>query len=142
MSITKHLLLNWYSSMKKNFWNIRIIFDVANWLWKSEFCNFQQLLCKFTQDLKKILGSSLTFTLKEGPVRCAKVCNKSWVILSCFCQLSSFPFKKWENRLLACFIDTARIFHGNDMQIFTQKKSAKKSEWQSANKFALIFFRF
>ena len=59
-----------------------------------------------------------------------------------FCQLSSFPFKKWENRLLACFIDTARIFHGNDMQIFTQKKSAKKSEWQSANKFALNFFRF
>ena len=22
------------------------------------------------------------FTLKEGPVRCAKVCNKSWVILT------------------------------------------------------------
>ena len=30
---------------------------------------------------KKILGSSLAFTLKEGPVRCVKVCNKSWVIL-------------------------------------------------------------
>ena len=27
------------------------------------------------------MGSSLAFTLKEGPVRCAKVCNKSWVIL-------------------------------------------------------------
>ena len=31
---------------------------------------------------KKILmGSSLAFNLKEGPVRCAKVCDKSWVIL-------------------------------------------------------------
>ena len=30
---------------------------------------------------KKLLGSSLAFTLKEGPVRCAKVCDKSWVIL-------------------------------------------------------------
>ena len=30
---------------------------------------------------KILLGSSLTFNLKEGPVRCAKVCDKSWVIL-------------------------------------------------------------
>ena len=29
-----------------------------------------------------LLGSSLTFKLKEGPVRCAKVCSKSWVILT------------------------------------------------------------
>ena len=28
-----------------------------------------------------LLGSSLTFNLKEDPVRCAKVCDKSWVIL-------------------------------------------------------------
>ena len=32
---------------------------------------------------KKILmGSSLAFNLKEGHVRCAKVCDKSWVILN------------------------------------------------------------
>ena len=29
------------------------------------------------------MGSSLAFSLKEDPVRCAKVCDKSWVILSC-----------------------------------------------------------
>ena len=52
MSITEKLLLNWYFSMKKKFRKIRTIFDVENWLWKSEFCNFQQLLRKFTQDLK------------------------------------------------------------------------------------------
>ena len=27
------------------------------------------------------MGSSLAFSLKEDPVRCAKVCDKSWVIL-------------------------------------------------------------
>ena len=27
------------------------------------------------------MGSSLAFSLKEDPVKCAKVCNKSWVIL-------------------------------------------------------------
>ena len=31
-----------------------------------------------------LLGSSLPFNLKEGPVRSAKVCNKSWVILQLF----------------------------------------------------------
>ena len=28
-----------------------------------------------------LLGSSLAFSLKEDPVRCAKVCDESWVIL-------------------------------------------------------------
>ena len=28
------------------------------------------------------MGSSLAFSLKEDPVRCAKVCDKSWVILT------------------------------------------------------------
>ena len=30
---------------------IRIIFEIENWLWKSEFCNFWQLLRKWQQDL-------------------------------------------------------------------------------------------
>jgi hypothetical protein len=29
-----------------------------------------------------LMGSSLAFSLKEDPVRCAKVCDKSWVILT------------------------------------------------------------
>ena len=35
----------------------------------------------YTRPKEYLFGSSLAFTLKEGPVRCAKVCNKSWVIL-------------------------------------------------------------
>ena len=35
----------------------------------------------YTRSKKKLLSSCLAFTLKEGPVRCAKVCYKSWVIL-------------------------------------------------------------
>ena len=38
----------------------------------------------YTRPKKNLLGSSLAFTLKEGPVRCAKVCIKSWVILLCY----------------------------------------------------------
>ena len=30
MSITKNVLLNWYSSMKKKLRNIRMIFDIEN----------------------------------------------------------------------------------------------------------------
>ena len=29
-----------------------------------------------------LMGSSLAFSLEEDPVRCAKVCDKSWVILT------------------------------------------------------------
>ena len=36
MSIIKNVLLKWYSSMKKKFGKIRIIFDIENRLWKSE----------------------------------------------------------------------------------------------------------
>ena len=47
MSITKNVTLKWYSSMKKMFQKSRIIFDVKNWLWKSEISTFGQLISKF-----------------------------------------------------------------------------------------------
>ena len=43
MSITKNVLLNWYLSMKKKLEKIRMIFDIKNWLWKSNFGSFWQL---------------------------------------------------------------------------------------------------
>ena len=43
MSITKNVLLNWYSSMKKKMRKIWMIFDIENWLWKSNFVTFWQL---------------------------------------------------------------------------------------------------
>jgi hypothetical protein len=45
MSITNNLLQKWYSSMKK----IRkclTVFEIENWLWKSESCNFYSTKCK------------------------------------------------------------------------------------------------
>ena len=42
MSLTKNVLLNWYSSMKKKR-KIWMIFDIENWLWKSNFGTFWQL---------------------------------------------------------------------------------------------------
>ena len=37
-----------------------------------------------------LLGSSLAFSLKEDPVRCAKVCDKSWVIIMYISTKRSF----------------------------------------------------
>jgi hypothetical protein len=39
----KNVLLNSYSSMKKKIRKIRMIFDVKNWLWKSDFGTFWHL---------------------------------------------------------------------------------------------------
>ena len=43
------MCLKWYSSMKKKIGKIQIIFDVENWLWKSEIGTFWYL------DLPKLL---------------------------------------------------------------------------------------
>ena len=42
MSMTKYVLLNWYSSMKTKLRKIRMIFDIENWLWKPNFGTFYQ----------------------------------------------------------------------------------------------------
>ena len=44
MSITKNVSLKWYPSMKKIFRKFWIIFDIENWLWKSEIGTFGQLI--------------------------------------------------------------------------------------------------
>ena len=43
MSVTKIVLLNWYPSTKKELRKIGLIFDIDNWLWKSNFGIFWQL---------------------------------------------------------------------------------------------------
>ena len=43
ISITISVLLNWYSSMRKNSRKIRIIYDRENWLWMSNFGTFWHL---------------------------------------------------------------------------------------------------
>ena len=51
--------LKWYSSMKKKFGKIRIIFDIENWLWKSEIGTFWSL------DLEHMLIYQKTFKMKK-----------------------------------------------------------------------------
>ena len=72
------MLHKWNSSMKK-FRMIRILFDIENWLWKSELCTFWRLLLKWPQDLR---GWLLVLGIKKGLVECATVCVKSVVILT------------------------------------------------------------
>ena len=69
MSTTKkNMPLKWYFSMKKKSRRIRII---ENWHWKSEFCNFWRLLCKFKYTRPKIflMGSLLALSIKDSPVK-------------------------------------------------------------------------
>ena len=37
---TKNMPLNWYFSTRKIFRKIRVIFDIENWLWKSDFGSY------------------------------------------------------------------------------------------------------
>ena len=41
MYIKKKVVLNWYYSVKKKFRKIPMIFDVENWLWKSDLGSFE-----------------------------------------------------------------------------------------------------
>ena len=43
MAITKNVLLNWYSSMKKKIRKISMIFHLESWLWKANFGTFWHL---------------------------------------------------------------------------------------------------
>ena len=63
MSITKNVLLNWYCSMKKRNWE-----------------RFEQFLTTSMQvharPKKILLDWLLALSIKEGPVKCATVCDK------------------------------------------------------------------
>ena len=75
--------VNWYSSMKKNR-KIRIIFDIENWLWKSEIRIFQSppakrtLICQ-----KKNYGKVLFFTQLSCHLM-RKLLKKSWIVSSTY----------------------------------------------------------
>ena len=83
MSITRSVPLKSYSSMNFFLRKIRIIFDIENWLWKSEFCHFWQLLLNWVQDLKTFKG--LVLGLNECLVESATVCVKSEDIITWVC---------------------------------------------------------
>ena len=76
----------------------------------------------YTRPKKNSSGSSLAFTLNEGSVRCAKVCNKSWVILKnhdcvivhVYCKMIEFQssaliWDRTSKEYLAFFVQTLQI---------------------------------
>ena len=65
------MILILYSSMKKKIGRIQMIFDIENWLWKSEFCDLHdQILvlenCLFVEWLKRILFEVLYHSWLES----------------------------------------------------------------------------
>ena len=95
MSITKNMPLNWYSSMKKKLRKIRIIFDVENWLWKSEIVIFPSLdLERRLIWQKKFLSLSVSWVkiVKNGKILTFKVnflCQKLSESFSIFFSLKN-----------------------------------------------------
>ena len=81
MSITKNMPLNWYSSMKKKFRKIRTIFDIENWLWKSEIGIFWSL------NLERTLIYQKKFFMKKCYFLSNKAtiwCGSCWKILKSY----------------------------------------------------------
>ena len=79
MSITKNVILNWYSSMKKEFRKIQIIFNLENWL-----C---QILALF--DSSPLIQNS-------------KFNNLVWVCWFLGKNLSNFVCPNWKLHNLYC----------------------------------------
>ena len=91
MYFTKNVVLNWYSSVKKKFRKIRMIFDIENWLWKSDLGTFWRPLWTsvkvksknyfhFTDFFAKI-KPLLTHVWKTPPLRshyCGRFLPKHW----------------------------------------------------------------
>ena len=56
-----------------------------------------------------LLGSSLAFSPKEDPVRCAKVCDKSWVILE--------GVSKTGKKIPTSFMDGPKLEIGKESEV-------------------------
>ena len=65
--ITKNVVLNWYSSVKKKFRKIRMIFDIENWLWKSDLGTFWWPMWTSVKVKSKNYFSFTDFLLKSSP---------------------------------------------------------------------------
>ena len=74
------------------------------------------------------MGSSLAFTLKEGPVRCAKVCNKSWVILRCYCGAQT-ELQKSE-RYLLILLCASKFEFVKSQDLFGVARSLLTESWK------------
>ena len=64
-----------FAKVSDNFWCTKLTLKVRILQFSTTFTQV------YTRPKQNLLGSSLAFTPNEGLVRCAKVHNKSWVIL-------------------------------------------------------------
>ena len=112
---------------------IRIIFDLENWLWMSKFCNFLTTFIQVTARLKFFsIGLLLDLHIKEGLVECAKVCNKSVVILLRF-QGGSFygPMVRYKDLLASlrkCIEGPTQLRSYRDIRYSSNEMRKAKNE--------------
>ena len=86
MSLIKVVLLIWYSSMKKKIGMIWMIFDIENWLCKSEICIFHSIKLPFNAEVKCYLIYVYGFKFRHHTFTLSPTV---WPILSSSC-LPSF----------------------------------------------------
>ena len=110
---------------EKSFRKIWIIFNVANWLWKSEFCNFLTVFTQLTARNKNFLRGRLLFLgLKEGLLESATV----WVILTdtyVLLFIFSYYFSRWYP-----FLHVA-VWWTKSNNIIWRKRSIPTKLWQT-----------
>ena len=111
----KHAL-NWYSSMKKKLRKIRIIFDIENWLWKSENVIFRSL------DLERTLIWQNSFFMKKCYFSLNKAtiwCGSCWKNLKCYLVHKGLYHLYFISQLLFFWIDDVLVQHlHSNLQIF------------------------
>ena len=98
MSITKNVLLNWYSSMKKKLRKIRMIFDIENWL-------SSQILALFD-------SSSL--------IQNSKFNNFLWICWFLFKNISNFVPPVWKLHNLYCHIRHEKFYSRENVLIILE----------------------
>ena len=73
------------------------------------------------------MGSSLAFSLKEDPVRCAKVCDESWVILR-YCS-QGHEYKNTISKNIFAYSDIFRfMMHMHTLDVDRKIGDFKPSE--------------
>ena len=127
MSLIKAVLLISYFSMKKKIGMIQMIFDIENWLWKSEFCDLhgqisnRPLICQRPFTVRKCY-----LPFNQAIVWCGSSCKiLKWHLLTRFTALKS------KIELLNCWELNWFNFGRADTDFQMRKsKQKRQKEWR------------
>ena len=131
MSITKNVLLTPYSSMKKNPRKIRMIFDIENWLWRSDFGTIDKLsfivLKKYNIFWQKILLLTWPPSMSKNFPPTSP--SETLELAASPKLTSSVKYRKEKFMLLFCFLNCSKPLC--EKNVFLIEKNFWKFETES-----------